>query len=909
MIKSFGFLYKVILEFYYSISMVFIKFIGTNKRNKMDQIFFDKLAELYTEEDGVNDNFLKEEKALKLIFKKIGEKLGNQYDIVKPLGRGGAGIVVKLWDKVLEVPRALKIPRPIKDELLDTLTNEMSFLKSIHHENVINIYDLGEIDLKLEGIDSRKFPYFIMDYIDSAVNLLDKFNKLIEIDVENKNLNGILKFLVDSLLSLSKAFDYLHQNEIMHFDVKPSNILINHAEKPIITDLGFAKKRSSSKEKLVIGFTLYYAHPELKLSYLKFSDKNRVKKEIAPCDFKNSWDLYAFGKSILEILALINFKYSDKVYLDYNFIYLHLFACRLLDGKNMSKTEFENLADVQRNLGKKELIFPENWNDLEAKELKEIKFDKFSEIIIDLDKLRSSDYFHSLIPELEIFPLKKIHISDTNPASFTKRVQRVIEHPIFKRLVNIHQLDLLYTVYPTATHTRFEHSIGVYRNCCLFINSLFNDKYNPLFKQLVNEDDLKAIIFISLIHDIGHYPFAHEIEETTSNLQYKHEEILKKLLNSDIKDKYGNTLKEILEDNNFGWGITIMKIENILKSNSFTPDLFDPTNLKHKMLLSILDGPIDIDKLDYLIRDSQNTYLKYGQLIDVERLISNLTIITDKKDGRLDFIVGTYEKGQTAAESLIFARYLLYRSLYWHHTARSIRTMLTTALSNILSIKPDTKKKSFTNDFNEFILGTKSNNYTLDNLLNIIYENVEEPGKMLISQLRERSYYKRILTVHHNTLNENGREILTQYRSLVKTKRNLLNSKLQEVLTQRYSSVIASMNPMYRVSALSTEITDKTLVFLKEPNMIICDAPEPSFGMKGKTPRFIPEPQRLQHTYAVRKEVGNKVSEVWEKEYFTLMEIASKGRIYCHPEIRNNIMAALSPKLIQEALETAMHSL
>jgi serine/threonine protein kinase len=129
----------------------------------MEQTFFDKLAELYTEEDGVNDNFLKEEKALRQIFKKIDDKLGNQYDIVKPLGRGGAGIVIKLWDKVLEVPRALKIPRPIKDELLDTLTNEMSFLKSIHHENVINIYDLGEIDLKLEGIESRKFPYFVME--------------------------------------------------------------------------------------------------------------------------------------------------------------------------------------------------------------------------------------------------------------------------------------------------------------------------------------------------------------------------------------------------------------------------------------------------------------------------------------------------------------------------------------------------------------------------------------------------------------------------------------------------------------------------------------------------------------------------------------------------------------------------
>ena len=405
-----------------------------------------------------------------------------------------------------------------------------------------------------------------------------------------------------------------------------------------------------------------------------------------------------------------------------------------------------------------------------------------------------------------------------------------------------------------------------------------------------------------------------EVSLTMNNsdrqLKSQHEEITISLLKSDIKDKYGKTLLEILEDSNFGWGIPVSKVENIFKSNTHSSSLFaDSSNLKNKMLLSILDGPIDIDKLDYLIRDSQNAYLKYGQLIDVERLIGNLTIITDKKDGRLVFTVGTYEKGQTAAESLIFARYLLYRSLYWHHTARSIRTMLSTALHNTLEKKPEPKKKSFANEFNNFIFNGNTYNFTLDYLLKIIIDNVEVSHKGLLTQLLNRDYYKRILTVHHNTKDENNREIITEFRDLVKNKQDKLNEKLQEIITKKYYEVVTTMESTQKISTLSPTITNKTLEFLKDPNMIICDAPKPSLGMKGKTPRFIPEPQRLQYKYNKRREVGNIVSEVWENEYSNLMEIATKGRIYCHPEIRNNLMAALSPRQIQEALELAMKSI
>lgn len=878
----------------------------------MNSDFWDSLKEIYINEDGTDENYIIEKEPLFLILPELEKKLLNQYEIKKPIGRGGAGIVIELWDKGIELKRALKIPRPIKDELLDTLSKEMEFLKSIDNENIIKVFLLGEIDIDIATIKSRKYPFFVMQYIDDAVDLFSKYYKLIDQDIEKKKYRVILDSFIENLESISKAIRYLHINDILHFDIKPSNILINKDEKPILTDLGFAKKKLDSDDKVIIGFTLAYAHPDLKSVYSRMSDKNRVKKEITYKEFNKTWDIYALGKSILEVLALINLNYSENVYLEYKFTYLHLLACRMLDGRNISKTEFDHALDSIRLSGSKHLIFSENWQDLEASELNEIKFENFDNIISDLNKIQSSDYFHKRIPELELYPLKRIHVSETNPASFTKRVQRIIEHPIFKRLINIHQLDLLFTVYPTATHTRFEHSIGVYRNCCLYINSLFNDKYNPLFKQLVNEDDLKAIILLSLIHDIGHYPFAHEIEDSTKEKSFKHENIMMTLLNSTLKDKEGHTFKELIENKEIGWGIKITAIESILESNNFQSLFqFQSKTLKNRMLLSILDGPIDVDKLDYLIRDSQNAYLKYGELIDFERLINNLTIITDKQDGKLHFTVGTYEKGQTAAESLIFARYLLYRSLYWHHTARSIRTMLTTAIFTIYEQKTDERRKTFESDFNDFIIpkGGSQSSFNYETLLKNIKKFSNPSGKELINQILDRTYYKRILTIHQNTKDENEREIIEDYRSLVKTKRSQLNKILQERIKYYYQDTIQKLDPSYRVSALSFEITNETIALLDKPYMILCDAPEPSLGIKGKTPRFIPEPQRLQYNYAIRKSVGIKVSDVWDEEYSKLMNIAAKGRIFCHPNIRNNIMAALNPMIIQKSLEESIKAL
>ena len=107
------------------------------------------------------------------------------------------------------------------------------------------------------------------------------------------------------------------------------------------------------------------------------------------------------------------------------------------------------------------------------------------------------------------------------------------------------------------------------------------------------------------------------------------------------------------------------------------------------------------------------------------------------------------------------------------------------------------------------------------------------------------------------------------------------------------------------ISLLAPTITDKAIEILTLPKKIICDCPEPVHGTSDIL-RFIPEPQRLQKNYFRRVKAGERVSEVWKQVYFKLMDIASKGRIFCHPDIKDTLMATLGPDIIQECLESVI---
>jgi len=231
----------------------------------------------------------------------------------------------------------------------------------------------------------------------------------------------------------------------------------------------------------------------------------------------------------------------------------------------------------------------------------------------------------------------------------TERVRRIIDTEPFRRLAKITQVGLVSLVYPAARHTRFEHALGVYRLALLLLKRL---SHVPEFTRQVTRHDAEKLIVTALLHDVGHYPFCHLIEDIRIEGLSHHE-----ALAADFIEQ--SELAELLRTD---WNIEPSEVIDLLNGNAKSP-------VDH-LLASMLSGPIDIDKMDYLFRDSLHAGVPYGRQLDQDRLISSLCL-NASGDG-----LAITEKGKTAAELMIFARYVMFSEVYWHHAVRSATAML-----------------------------------------------------------------------------------------------------------------------------------------------------------------------------------------------------------------------------------------
>jgi HD superfamily phosphohydrolase len=231
----------------------------------------------------------------------------------------------------------------------------------------------------------------------------------------------------------------------------------------------------------------------------------------------------------------------------------------------------------------------------------------------------------------------------------TDRVRQIIDAPQFRRLSRISQLGLVGLVYPAAHHSRFEHALGVYRLTLLYLRSLAGD---PRFAAAIGPGDAELLLAASLLHDLGHWPFCHPIEDLHLPDVPSHEMFANSfLLEGDLAD--------VLRDQ---WGIQPREVVETLSGKA--------GDRKSLVLRSILSGPIDVDKMDYLMRDSLHAGVPYGRNFDQSRLIRSLCL---SEDGTALAIT---EKGKTAAEMMVFARYVMFSEVYWHHGVRSATAML-----------------------------------------------------------------------------------------------------------------------------------------------------------------------------------------------------------------------------------------
>ena len=219
----------------------------------------------------------------------------------------------------------------------------------------------------------------------------------------------------------------------------------------------------------------------------------------------------------------------------------------------------------------------------------------------------------------------------------------VLDSEPFQRLRFIRQLGHAFLVYPGATHTRFEHALGTYHLSRRVLTLLA--ERNSL--EEIHPAESSLIRLAALLHDVGHYPFSHALEEAGLP---SHEDL--------AQDRLAHP--EL---------VAILHATGIENAGSRLSDLI--TGASRSPLQGLVSGSLDLDKIEYLTRDARMCGVPYG-IVDVDRLLHSITVVT-LGDGSKT--VGIHEKGLSALESLLFAKYQMYRNVYWHHAVRSATSM------------------------------------------------------------------------------------------------------------------------------------------------------------------------------------------------------------------------------------------
>ncbi|HKZ66571.1 MAG TPA: HD domain-containing protein, partial [Chitinophagaceae bacterium] len=255
-------------------------------------------------------------------------------------------------------------------------------------------------------------------------------------------------------------------------------------------------------------------------------------------------------------------------------------------------------------------------------------------------------------------------------------ILQIISHPFYQRLRNINQMAFAHLVYPGAVHSRLHHSIGAYHLMCNALSELKNKGI-----EISNEEELGAKIAI-LLHDAGHGPFSHALEQELINKV--HHETISILIIQKLNAEYNGQLQTAIE-------------------------IFTDKHPK-RFLHQLVSGQLDVDRLDYLIRDSFFTGVAEG-VVGYDRIIKMLTV----KDGELM----VEEKAIYSIEKFLVSRRLMYWQVYLHKTVLAAEMMLVKVIRRAKElIASGQKVDAATRELN-FFLQNPDANASIDQHLDI----------------------------------------------------------------------------------------------------------------------------------------------------------------------------------------------
>ena len=255
---------------------------------------------------------------------------------------------------------------------------------------------------------------------------------------------------------------------------------------------------------------------------------------------------------------------------------------------------------------------------------------------------------------------------------FTSELKALLEEKDVQKLARIKQNGPAYHIYPGDVHTRLSHSIGVYYLGREILLSLSRKSDNLPF----TEKGIMSFLVACLLHDIGHFPYAHSLKELPLR---EHEEIAGDMIINHPE------LRKAIENT----GADALTVSSIIDKGMLTGD--EETLLYR----NILSGTLDPDKLDYLSRDGFFSGVPYGKQ-DTDFIISSLSL--NKNRLCLD------KEAVSSVEQILFSKYMMYRTLYWHKGVRSATAMIKKAITIALKEKTILPEDLYGIDDNEFVL-------------------------------------------------------------------------------------------------------------------------------------------------------------------------------------------------------------
>jgi len=356
------------------------------------------------------------------------------------------------------------------------------------------------------------------------------------------------------------------------------------------------------------------------------------------------------------------------------------------------------------------------------------------------------------------------------------KAKRIIDTKEFQRLRNIKQLGLIYQVFISASHNRFEHSIGVFHLAKKYMDVL-NSKSDDSLKPYFSAEEYFLISIAALIHDLGHGPFSHLFDDYVeiSNHEYRSVEIFRHM------------------NKKYNLGYTDFQIE-------FIKNVIDPSNISFviqtKYLYQIVsnDNGIDVDRMDYIMRDTKMTGLNYG--VEHMRIMDNTVV----EDNELKYDT----KCKIPIESFFTTRYILYKEICNHKTVVSIEHHIKDILKEIdeqFSITKCVREE----DWEQYILLT-------DNIISYIDYIPDENllrAKEILNDISERN----ILKLVGEIISDRELNIVSPNKNIViiKTKIKYHNKELPNFVNDKKVKTLLNENvlrPVEHITKIMCKYTD-----------------------------------------------------------------------------------------------------